>query len=127
MERRFRILLLEYEPTLRGVLAMILSGQGYRVVAGGSLEDGDMLLRLLGWDWPDAVLCDAHLGYEPDVLRGPLFHARWRARHPARPFIFLGGDCFTDRPLGEVDGAFHILKPFAPSDLLQLICTVLAQ
>jgi DNA-binding response OmpR family regulator len=128
MERTYRILLLEDEPLLRGMLAMALGRMGYRVATGGSLEEAEQLLHLLGWQWADAVICDAHLNRDPRRLHGHLFHARWRARHPVPPFLFLCGEWEEyPRPYGEDCVVCRLHKPFAPSELFQVLEVILAR
>ncbi|HKP94171.1 MAG TPA: response regulator [Fibrobacteria bacterium] len=130
MEKQYRILLLEDEPLLRAMLARTLTGWGYRIATGGSLEDAEVLLHILGWEWPDLVLSDANLSRHGHVLHGYLFHARWRARHPVPPFLFMGGHSghgFAPPPQGEDFRTGHILKPFAPSELRPILAAMLAR
>ena len=127
MERRSRILLLEDEPLLRGTLAMALGAQGYSMMAAGSLEAGETMLRLVGWEWPDLVICDANLSRDPAANLGYTFHAWWRARFPIPPFIFMHADMdFTAFARDPDCRVCHILKPFLPGDMLLLIRSILA-
>jgi DNA-binding response OmpR family regulator len=127
MERRYRILLLEDEPLLRKALTLFLAGHDYRVIAAASPENCETLLRLLGWDWPDLVLCDAHLCRDPGILLGYVFHTWWRARFPPPPFVFMNGGLPVRFPdVGDARVAY-ILKPFAPSELLPLLRVILAE
>ncbi len=127
MEKMPRILLLEDETLLRGALAMALGTQGYRIMAAGSPETGETLLRILGWQWMDLVICDADMSREPGAALGHAFHARWRARFPVPPFIFMhAGTDFTAFVRDGDCRVCHILKPFAPGELLLLIRAVLA-
>jgi DNA-binding response OmpR family regulator len=124
MERPHCILLLEHEPLLRGMLGPYLSTFGYRVLAGGSFEDAETILGIVGWEWADMVLCDANLSRYADVLDGYRFHDRWRERFPLPPFIFMcsvGPIRFSE---GN-DRVRHLAKPFAPRELIALIHAVL--
>lgn len=128
MEKQYRILLLEDEPLLRRVLTLSLAGQGYQVIAAGSPEDCETMLRALGWGWPDLVLSDANLCRNPDILLGYLFHTWWRTRFPVPPFLFMRGHArFVRLPDEGGCRVGHILKPFAPSDLLLLIRAMMAE
>jgi DNA-binding response OmpR family regulator len=128
MERQYRILLLEDEPSLRKALTLSLVRQGYRVIAAGSPEGSETVLRVVGWNWPDLVLSDANLCRDPDILLGYMFYAWWQARFPVPPFVFMSGHFrFVDLPGKEHSRICHILKPFAPSDLLLLIRAILAE
>ena len=129
MEKPHRILLLEDEPLLRGMLALFLSTEGYQVLTACSMQDGEIVVRAMGWDWVDLVLTDANLSRDPDILDGYLFHARWRARFPVPPFVFMRGCPFSPRvhPSGQENGRVRrIPKPFRPGELLRLIRAVLA-
>jgi DNA-binding response OmpR family regulator len=127
MEKPYRILLLEDEPLMRGMLAYFLSSQGWRVLTAGSLREGEMVVQAMGWDWPDLVLADANLSRDGDVLDGYLFHARWRARHPVPPFVFMRGQFPVVRLPGEDDcRVSHVSKPFRLEDLVLLIRAILA-
>lgn len=126
MERPPCILLLEPEPLLRGMLGPYLSTFGYKVLAGGCLEDAETILGIMGWQWADLVLCDAHLGEDGRDFAGLHFHERWRERFPMPPFIFMGGAGALVR-LPDDKGArvHHIAKPFVPQELMALIRSVL--
>jgi DNA-binding response OmpR family regulator len=126
MEKRTRILLLEDEPLLRGMLALTLAAQGWQVLTASSLEDGEIVLRAMGWEWPDLVLSDANLSRDPDLLDGYIFHARWRVRFPVPPFVFLHGHAHPVRLPGEDCCVVrHVPKPFVPSELIALIRAML--
>jgi DNA-binding response OmpR family regulator len=125
---RHRILLLEDEPLLRGMLGMALGAQGFDLLSGSSAEVGETLLRVVGWQWPELVISDANLSRQPEVLLGYAFHARWRARYPVPPFLFMHTDMrFTAFPRHADCRVCHILKPFAPGDLLLLVRAILAK
>jgi DNA-binding response OmpR family regulator len=127
MKRPYHILLLEDEPLLRGVLALYLTGRGFKLLAAGDPQDAETLLRVVGWRWPDLVLSDANLGRDPERLDGYLFHARWRARYPVPPFVFMEGSRALIRLPGEDSCRVrHITKPFAPGELLEIIRSLLA-
>ncbi len=133
MEKPYHILVLEDEPLLRGILALLLSTNGYQVLTAGSIEDGEIVVRAMGWKWVDLVLTDANLSRDPGVLDGYLFHARWRACYPVPPFVFMRGcpSGFPPGPRVRLSGqdncrVRHIPKPFRPDELLRLIRAVLA-
>lgn len=122
MEKPHQILLLEDEPLLREMLALTLIRHGYQVLTAGSLEDAETVLNILGWAWADLVISDANLNRHPEVLHGYLFHARWKARFPIPPFIFLHGhNQIPAMSWADACRICHVMKPFEPSGLLILI------
>jgi DNA-binding response OmpR family regulator len=125
MERPACILLLEHEPLLLGMLGPYLSTFGYKVLAGGSLEDAETILGIMGWEWADLVLCDANLSPYADVLDGYRFHDRWRERFPLPPFVFMCNVGPLSLPEGRRDRIHHLAKPFAPRELAALIHAML--
>lgn len=122
MNKPRHILLLEDEPLLREMLALTLIKHGYKVLTAGSLEDAETVLNIMGWAWADLVVSDANLNRNPEVLHGYLFHARWEARFPVPPFIFMQGhDRVPAMPWAGASRICHVIKPFEPSGLLILI------
>lgn len=124
----FRILLLEDEPAVRDVLSESLARNGYAVLAGGSLEDGQEALDRLGWRRVDLVLTDTHLSRDAQVRNGFAFHAHWRARYPVPPFIFMdgwGGAAGLSLPPSDSCQVYALAKPFSVFVLLALMRAIL--
>jgi DNA-binding response OmpR family regulator len=127
MQRPHQILILEDEPLLRAMLGVYLSTHGFRTLTAGSLREAETILTIMGWDWPDLVLCDANLSRDPDSLEGYRFHAGWRTRYPMPPFVFMRGGYPDVRLEGEDDcQVTHVAKPFHPLDLLLVLRAILA-
>jgi len=125
-KKSLQILLLEDEPLLRDLLALFLGNHGFRVFAGGSLQEAEIILEILGWTAVDLVLADANLNRDPAKLDGYAFHASWRKRYPVPPFVFMRGlPNLPQLPEPEGSLAIHILKPFSPSLLIHHIKTIL--
>lgn len=121
------ILLLEDEEVLRIPLAGVLGRAGYVVVSGASADDGMEAVVRLGWDAFHLVIADAHLGRDPAVRNGILFHARWRSLFPVPPFIFMFG---WGEPVPPEAGSclvYGLAKPFEISDLLTLVRAILGR
>ena len=128
MDNQRHILLLEDEPLLREMLALTLIRHGYKVLTAGSLEDAETVLSILGWAWAHLVITDANLNRHPEVLHGYLFHARWEARFPVPPFIFMHGhNRIPTMPWAENCRICHVIKPFETSGLMILIRSLIGR
>ncbi|MCU0619425.1 MAG: response regulator, partial [Gemmatimonadaceae bacterium] len=121
-----RILLVEDEPDVRGLVERALHEAGYRVVVA---HDGiDALER-----WLDAAADDARFHALVSDIRMPRLNGRdlaraLRAEQPDLPVVLMSG--FDDpEVLGEVvtmPGAFRFLaKPFGPETLVRTVAGVL--
>lgn len=112
------VLVVEDDRPTRNGLALLLAGQGYRVLAVGTFEDARRAFLTEG---PDLVITDIRLGAHNGL--------QLLALAPRRvPFIILTG--FAD-PVLEADarrlGAAFVLKPCAPAVLMDLVRTRLNQ
>ena len=121
------ILLLEDEEVLRVPLAGVLGRAGYVVISGGSAEDGMEAVVRLGWDAFHLVITDAHLGRDPAVRNGILFHTRWRGLFPVPPFIFMFGSGEPVPPEAGSCQVYGLAKPFQIPELLTLVRAILGR
>ena len=111
-----RILVIDDEPMVAGVVAEALQSEGYQVVVAGSGEEG---LRLIETNSPDAVFLDIVMpGMDGiEVLR------RIRERTRDLPVIILTGWA-TERQLDEVRtlGVTDVIsKPVAVRNLTRAL------
>ena len=105
-----RILVVDDEPVVRGLVAELLHGAGHEVVIAASGEEALALL-----DGVDLLVCDVGL---PGVSGEAVVEAA-RTRRPGLPAVLMTGDPAESRP-----GA--LAKPFAPPDLLDAVAAALA-
>lgn len=116
-----RILIVDDEAEVRGVLAELLEGAGYQVQTAA---DGGAAVRAVVMAAPDLVLLDI----EMPGLGGVEALATIRAVAPAVRVVMLSG--ITDVEVARrtlAYGAFeYIPKPFDPAHLLATVETVLA-
>jgi CheY-like chemotaxis protein len=117
-----RILLVEDEPGVRGVVTKMLTAHGYVVVAAdGPLEALDLLER--GAFEPDLVISDLVM----PKLSGVAFAERVEARRPGTRFLFISG--FSGHALlegsGSLQGAELMQKPFTAGELTKAARRVL--
>ena len=119
------ILVVEDDPSVREMLALVLDGEGYRTT---TVEDGPRALELAvrGAVRPDLVVADYNL---PNGLNGLQVVAGLRETlgHEV-PAIILTGDISTDT-LREIaqGGHLHANKPVKARDLITLIRRCLAE
>jgi two-component system CheB/CheR fusion protein len=119
------ILVVEDDPSVREMLALVLDGEGYRTT---TVEDGPRALELAvrGAVRPDLVVADYNL---PNGLNGQQVVARLReAFNHEIPAIILTGDIstYTLREIAE-GGHLHLNKPVKARDLITLIRRCLAE
>jgi CheY-like chemotaxis protein len=119
-----RILLLEDEPVLRELMTQALSAQGLLVFAAGSAAEGEVLVKLAGWETFDVVITDVHLCRNPEEQNGYVFHRHWKENFPVPPFIFLSSGNPADMR-DESCQVYHLAKPFLFPKLMALIRSVL--
>ena len=107
-----RVLIVEDDPDLRGLLAHGLGEEGYDIVVA---HNGGDAVRAAG-TCPDAVVLDIGL---PDADGRDVLQAL-RARGVTAPVIFLTArDAVTDRLSAfAVGGDDYLTKPFAFAELL---------
>ena len=118
------ILVVEDEPSVREMLALVLKNEGHRTTA---VEDGREALELAGRGAirPDLVLADYNL---PNGLNGLQVVAGLReALGREVPAVILTGDISTDT-LREIahGGHLHLNKPVSARELITLIQRCLA-
>ncbi len=119
------ILVVEDDPSVREMLALLLDGEGHRTTP---VEDGRKALELVaqGAVRPDLVVADYNL---PDGLNGLQVIARLRETLGHKvPAIILTGDISTET-LREIaqGGHLHLNKPVKGKDLIDLIRRCLAE
>jgi two-component system, chemotaxis family, CheB/CheR fusion protein len=119
------ILVVEDDPSVREMLALLLDGEGYRTT---TVEDGPRALELAarGAVRPDLVVADYNL---PNGLNGLQVAARLREAFDHEvPAIILTGDISTET-LREIaaGGHLHLNKPMRTRDLIALIRRCLAE
>lgn len=117
--QRRSILVVEDDPVIRRLLVSVLSAQGYRIQ---SVADGTLALRILQ-DEPeiDLVLTDLAMPGMP----GTAVAEYLALNRPEVKVICMSGDPEPHDPalsrLVELRLAQFLPKPFAPSQLLQMI------
>jgi CheY-like chemotaxis protein len=104
-----RILVVDDEPVVRGLVVELLNGAGHEVVTAASGEEALALL-----DGVDLLVCDVGL---PGVS-GEAVVETARTRRPGLPAVLMTGDPAEPRP-----GA--LAKPFTRSDLLKAVAAAL--
>ena len=119
------ILVVEDDPSVREMLALVLDGEGFRTT---TVEDGPRALELAvrGAVRPDLVVADYNL---PNGLNGLRVVAGLREAFDHEvPAIILTGDISTDtlREIAE-GGHLHLNKPVKARDLITLIRRCLAE
>ncbi|HSN90291.1 MAG TPA: response regulator, partial [Anaeromyxobacteraceae bacterium] len=112
------ILLVEDEPSVRGVARRVLAARGYDV---HEARDGEEALRFLerGAGPVDLVVTD----FVMPRLSGADLAARLRALRPGLPVIFVSGYTAEVLP-AELPGRF-LRKPYSPSELLCAVAEAL--
>ncbi len=110
---RERILVLDDDPELRGLLERYLSAQGFRVRV---LPDAEQLYRLLGRERYDALVLDVSMPGED----GLAVCARLRAQGEWLPIVMLTARAdLVNRVVGlEIGADDYMAKPFEPRELL---------
>jgi two-component system, OmpR family, response regulator len=107
-----RVLVVDDEPAIRELLAMICAYEGWEVRTAAA---GEAALREVGAQPPDVVLLDMML---PD-LDGPTVLRRIHAVHPGLPVIMVTArDSADDRASVLAAGAAgYVIKPFGVAAL----------
>jgi two-component system CheB/CheR fusion protein len=113
------ILIIEDDPSVREMLALVLDGEGHRTT---TVDDGPKALELgrRGAVRPDLVIADYNL---PNGLNGLQVVASLRETlNDKIPAIILTGDISTDT-LREIaqGGHLHVNKPVKAKELMDLI------
>jgi two-component system, cell cycle sensor histidine kinase and response regulator CckA len=117
------VLVVEDEPALRALVALVLREHGYAVLEAGS---GDEAMRVAArHDAPlDLLLTDVVM----PGMAGPELAAELRRRRPGLPTIFMSG--YPDRlegGVGSLDHGVFVPKPFSPEALARRVGDVLDQ
>jgi len=108
-----RVLVVEDDPTLRGVLVAVLRAEGYAVESAGDAAGAVKQLASLG---ADLLIVDVRLGPGPDGLSV----ARALRSESSVPILLLSAaDAGEDVRAGFDAGAdFYVTKPFSVEALL---------
>ena len=117
--RPARLLMIEDDPEIAGMVATLLNGHGYQVQR---IPDGRDLDRVLRREPVDLVILDLMLPGED----GLSICRRLRKNHalPVLMLTALGGE--ADRVIGLESGADdYLCKPFAPRELLARVRALL--
>lgn len=114
-----RVLIVEDEPEVRGMLSEYLADHGYAVDVADS---GEAMRAALGRGVPDVVLLDVRLPGEDGLTL-----ARWlRERHDLGIIMVTGAGEVVDRIVGlEVGADDYIAKPFDLRELRARLKSVL--
>jgi DNA-binding response OmpR family regulator len=119
-DRDGRVLIIEDDDSLRGIVARHLRANGYHVDEASSAEGAANVIE--GDPRPDVVLLDLHLPGKSgwDLLRGPALNA---AGSP--PVIITSATTVSPKRLAESGCAAYLPKPFPPEALLATLERVL--
>ena len=114
-----RILVVEDDPTLRGVIRLVLEKHGYLV---DEAPHGTAALELLAGDMPDVAVVDSRM----PLMNGGELIARMRAdaRTAAIPVVLLSG--FGEEAGGAQAADAVLSKPFEPQHLLDTVRSLAA-
>ena len=114
-KKTLQVLVIDDEPAITGLVAAVLSEDGWEVTEVGSAEQAFEVLR--DHDWA-AVFCDVQLGGADgfSVLR------RFKAELPATRVVLMTGHGTAEGALDATSfGAYdYLLKPFGPDELQSL-------
>jgi DNA-binding response OmpR family regulator len=114
------VLVVEDDESIRDVIALILSDEGYDVACARSGDDG---LRVIRERPPALILVDLLM---PDQSGEEFIRACRRLPHGVGPTILVSGHPDLELVAAEV-GADHFLsKPFELTDLLDAVQAALA-
>jgi CheY-like chemotaxis protein len=117
---RFRILVVDDEPSLRETAALILENDGYEVLTAADGVDG---LQALSKSLPDLIISDLNM----PRMSGFEFLAVVRQRFPHIATIAVSGDYLTnDNPSGILADAFLQKGHYTRKDLFHEIVKLLA-
>ena len=119
METRTRLLIVDDDPSVRGMLREYLEDHAYAVAEAGS---GAQMRECLERELPDAVLLDLRLPGEDGLTL-----ARWLREHYDLGIIMVTASSdVIDRVVGlELGADDYIAKPFDPRELLARVKSVL--
>lgn len=114
-----RILVLDNDRAMRGLLALAVERGGHEVLQAGTVDEAESAMQAT--DPVDGMLLDLHLG---GGHSGVSVVERWRAADRLAPFLVVTGTP-EDPSLARLDGEprFHgvLAKPFLLDELLQRV------
>jgi len=121
-EKRTKVLAVDDDPDIRGMISVALSARGFDVVTAGGGEEGLEIARI---EKPDIIVLDV----EMPGMKGPEVCKALTA-DPGTcgiPIIFLTGKVDLDAMEETFEGGAqaYIMKPFSPFVLLDKIEEVL--
>jgi DNA-binding response OmpR family regulator len=112
----FRVLIVDDDPAIRGLLETLLRFEGVDVSAA---EDAEVALAAVAAHRPDVVIVDVQL---PGVDGFGLCRRLKAAERPPRVVMLTGRTSFQDEREGREAGAdAYLQKPFSPVELLELV------
>jgi protein-histidine pros-kinase len=110
-----RVLVIDDDASIRDLVDLALSDQGYEVIAA---SDGQAALALVERTTPDVILLDMHL----PVLDGWAFADTYRAQPgPHAPIIVCTAARDAATSAAEIQATAYLAKPFAVKDLCGLV------
>jgi two-component system, cell cycle response regulator DivK len=113
-----RILVVEDQEDLRGVLRDLLTGSGYAVIEAG---DGDAGVAKAKSDRPDLILMDIQM----PVIDGYEATRRIKVEPALKPIPIIAVSSFAmkgDEEKARAVGCDHyVTKPYSPMQLLRLV------
>lgn len=119
MNARTRLLVVDDDPTVRGMLREYLEGHGFAVDEAGS---GEQMRERMERELPDAVLLDVRLPGED----GLVLARHLREHHDVAIIMVTASGDVVDRVVGlELGADDYIAKPFDLRELLARLRSVL--
>lgn len=111
-----RVMIVDDDPALTGLLTIFLRGAGYETVVANS---GQRALDLILHHQPDVILLDLMM----PIVSGSTVCKEIRANQNTRhiPIIVVSGDGRADTKTAEVGADACIVKPFELDDVLERI------
>ena len=122
-KRAGKLLLVEDEHLLRGLIAQFLRGEGFEVVEAADGSQGVSFSRL--WGRSTLVLLDLNL----PLLPGVEVCRRIKSEQPSQPVIICSAAILDSHisTLRELQVDQFLSKPYHPLDLLDRIASVMAR
>jgi len=113
--RAARVLVVEDDDSIRELVDLVLSSQGYEVLTA---SDGAAALQVLGTVQADLVLLDMRM----PVMDGWEFARRYRARPaPHAPIVVVTAARDAAQRAAEIDANGYLGKPFDMAELLAMV------
>lgn len=115
-----RVLVVEDDPTLRGVIRLVLEREGYHI---DEAQHGGAALEAMAGEMPDAAVVDLKM----PIMGGVELIQRMRAdaRLAAIPIVLLSG--FGDAADRGHAADMVLAKPFEPQRLLECLRTLVGR